>query len=38
MASHKPFTGPYFLSASNAYVEQVGVNLQQAGLSGEMHI
>gem|GEM_PF-3718935 len=30
--------GPYLRRASIAYAEQVGVNRQVAGLSGEMHI
>lgn len=35
--SQKPFIGPYFLKASNAYCEQVGVNLHVGGLRGDMH-
>ena len=34
--SQEPFTGPYLRSASSAYWEQVGVNRQLAGLSGEI--
>jgi hypothetical protein len=31
IASHEPRTAPYFVIASTAYVEQVGVNLQELG-------
>jgi hypothetical protein len=36
IANHPPLIGPYFFSASMLYVEQVGVNRQLAGVSGEM--
>lgn len=35
-ASHKPLTGPCFLSACTAYSEQVGVYLHDAGVNGEI--
>ena len=35
--SQKPFIGPYFLKASSAYCEHVGVKRQLGGFSGEMH-
>ena len=36
IASNKPRPAPYFLIASTAYSEQVGVYRQLAGVSGEM--
>ena len=36
-ASQSPFTAPYFSRASTAYWEQVGVNLQHAGLIGDIN-
>lgn len=38
MVSQEPLIGPYLRSASRAYCEQVGVNRQVAGLSGEIQI
>jgi hypothetical protein len=35
--SQNPLTGPYFLKASSAYCEQVGVKRQVCGFSGDMH-
>jgi hypothetical protein len=32
----KPFTGPYFLKASSAYCEHVGVKRQLDMVKGEM--
>jgi len=37
-ASHKPFTGPYFRSASTAYWLHVGVNRHEGGVSGEINL
>jgi hypothetical protein len=37
-ARKKPFKGPYFLIASNAYAEQLGVNRQHEGKNGEIQI
>jgi hypothetical protein len=34
--SQVPFAAPYFSIASSAYSEQVGVNLQLAGNTGDM--
>ena len=36
IAKYKPFTGPCFFSACTAYSEQVGVNLHEAGVIGEI--
>jgi len=35
-ASQPPLMGPYFLSASSAYWEQVGVKRQAGGVKGLM--
>ncbi len=35
-ASHEPLAAPYFSKASNAYWEQVGMNLQLGFVSGEI--
>jgi hypothetical protein len=36
--SKRPLPGPYFLIASKAYAEHVGVYLQDAGNKGEIQI
>lgn len=36
IVSHNPFHGPYFRSASIAYCEQVGVNLHDGGVKGDI--
>lgn len=36
IASHRPFAGPYFVMASTAYSEQVGLKRQVAGVNGLM--
>lgn len=38
MVRYRPLNGPCFRKASSAYCEQVGVNRQDGGLSGEMHL
>ena len=38
MASHVPLKGPCLVIASIAYSEQVGVNLQEGGVRGEMNL
>lgn len=36
-ASQSPLPGPYFLNASTAYCEQVGVKRQEGGVNGEIY-
>jgi hypothetical protein len=35
-ASQRPFSAPYFRSASRAYSEQVGINRQDGGVAGDI--
>lgn len=37
MAKIMPLTGPCLMSACLAYSEQVGVNLHEGGVNGDMH-
>jgi hypothetical protein len=36
IASHSPFMGPYFINASFAYCEHVGVKRHDGGVKGLM--
>jgi len=36
IVSHNPLKGPWIFKASTAYCEQVGICLQEEGVSGDM--